>query len=73
MTSSDNTLGEKAKVVIISQAGAEGLDLKYVRQVHIMEPWYNMSRIEQIIGRAVRTCSHKALPFPSRNVQIFLY
>lgn len=73
VTSEENSRGGKAKVVIISQAGAEGLDLKYVRQVHIMEPWYNMSRIEQIIGRAVRTCSHKALPFPLRNVQIFLY
>ena len=73
VTADDNVYGQRAKVVIISQAGAEGLDLKYVRQVHVMEPWYNMSRIEQIIGRAVRTCSHKALPFPLRNVQIFLY
>ena len=32
-----------------------------------------MSRIEQIIGRAVRTCSHKSLPFIERNVEIYLY
>ena len=32
-----------------------------------------MSRIEQIIGRAVRTCSHKALPFGQRNVELYLY
>ena len=32
-----------------------------------------MNRIEQIIGRAVRTCSHKDLPFSKRNVQIYLY
>ena len=73
LTQPSNADGASAKVVIISQAGAEGLDLKFVRQVHILEPWYNMSRIEQIIGRAVRTCSHRALPFPRRNVQIFLY
>ena len=54
-------------------AGAEGLDFKFIRQVHILEPWYNMNRIEQIIGRAVRTCSHKDLPFIERNVQIYLY
>jgi hypothetical protein len=73
VTAKDNVDGRKAKVVIISQAGAEGLDLRFVRQVHVLEPWYNMSRIEQIIGRAVRTCSHRDLPFPMRNVQIFLY
>jgi hypothetical protein len=65
--------GEIIKVVLISQAGSEGLDFKAIRQVHIMEPWYNVNRIEQIIGRAVRNFSHKDLPFEKRNVQIFLY
>ena len=49
------------------------MDFKNIRQVHILEPWYNTNRIEQIIGRAVRTCSHKLLPFSERNVMIFLY
>jgi hypothetical protein len=72
-TDDDNVNGSKVKVILISQTGAEGLDLKFVRQVHVIEPWYNMNRIEQIIGRAVRTCSHKALPFVMRNVEIYLY
>lgn len=72
-TDDDNVNGSKVKVILISQTGAEGLDLKFVRQVHVLEPWYNMNRIEQIIGRAVRTCSHKALPFHQRNVEIYLY
>jgi len=72
-TDIDNKDGEKVKVILISQAGSEGLDFKYIRQVHVLEPWYNMNRIEQIIGRAVRQCSHKDLPFQKRNVQIFLY
>jgi hypothetical protein len=38
-----------------------------------MEPWYNMNRIEQIIGRARRNCSHKDLPLEERNVQLFLH
>jgi len=65
--------GHKIKVVLISQAGSEGLDFKAIRQVHILEPWYNVNRMEQIIGRAVRNFSHKDLPFSKRNVQIFLY
>jgi hypothetical protein len=68
-----NKDGKKIKVVLISQAGSEGLDYKCIRQVHILDPWYNMSRIEQIIGRAVRTCSHRLLPFSQRNVEIYLY
>lgn len=73
LTDEDNKNGEKIKVVIISMTGAEGIDFKNLRQVHILEPWYNLSLIEQIIGRAVRTCSHKQLPFVKRNVEIFLY
>ena len=69
----DNEHGQRIKVVIISKAGSEGIDFKNVRQVHIMEPWYNLNRIEQIVGRAVRNCSHTDLPFVERNVQLFLY
>ena len=72
-TNIDNTNGAKVKVIIISKAAAEGLDFKYIRQVHILDPWYNMNRIEQIIGRGVRHCSHKNLPLTERNVQIFLH
>jgi hypothetical protein len=73
LTNDDNKDGNKVKVVLISRAGSEGIDFKYIRQVHIMEPWYNMNRAEQIIGRAVRNFSHKKLDFEKRNVQIFLH
>ena len=54
----NNTNGEKIKVVIISKAGSEGLDFKNIRQIHILEPWYNINRIDQIIGRGVRNLDH---------------
>jgi superfamily II DNA or RNA helicase len=73
LTNEDNKDGSKVKVILISKAGSEGIDFKFIRQVHILEPWYNMNRIEQIIGRAVRNFSHKNLPFEKRNVQIFMY
>ena len=73
LTNDDNINGDKIKVVLISQAGSEGLDFKAIRQIHIMEPWYNMNRIEQITGRGVRNFSHKGLPFEQRNVEIFLH
>ena len=73
LTNSNNLNGKNVKVVLISKAASEGIDLKNIRQVHILEPWYTMSRIEQIIGRAVRSFSHQNLPFEDRNVEIFLH
>lgn len=69
----NNEYGQKIKVIIISRSGAEGIDFNSIRQVHILDPWYNMSRIEQIIGRGVRFCSHKTLLFENRNVEIYLH
>ena len=73
ITDENNKKGEFVKVILISKAGAEGLDFKNIRQVHILDPWYNMNRIEQIIGRAVRNLSHCRLPFEERNVEIYLH
>ena len=73
LTNEDNKDGNKVKIVLISKAGSEGIDLKFIRQVHILDPWYNMNRIEQIIGRAVRNFSHKDLAFEKRNVEIFMH
>lgn len=73
ITKADNKDGSKVKVIIISKAASEGLDFKNIRQVHILEPWYNLNRIEQIIGRGVRNLSHCNLPFKERNVEIYMY
>ncbi|MGI9555034.1 MAG: SNF2-related protein [Vampirovibrionia bacterium] len=70
---SKNKDGLLIKIILISRAGSEGLDFANIRQVHILDPWYNTNRIEQTIGRAVRNCSHKNLPFTERNVMIFMY
>ena len=73
ITNPNNKNGEMVKVVLISKAGSEGLDFKCIRQVHILEPWYNMNRIEQVIGRGVRNLSHCMLPFKMRNVEIYMH
>ena len=69
----ENVDGSLVKVILITKSGAEGLDFQNIRQVHVLEPWYNMNRIEQIIGRGVRYKSHCNLSFEQRNVQIFLH
>ena len=68
-----NMKGEVCRVFMITGAGAEGLSLKNVRAVHLMEPYWNKVRMDQVKGRAVRICSHKDLPQKDRNVDIFTY
>lgn len=72
-TSLDNLHGELIKILLITSSAAEGLDLKAVRQIHIMEPYWNQMRIDQVIGRGVRRNSHIMLPPEERNVSIYRY
>jgi len=69
----NNFKGEIIKVIMITQSGAEGISLANVRQVHIMEPYWNYVRLDQVKGRAIRICSHMDLPPEDRNVDIFTY
>ena len=71
--SSSNDDGSKIQVVVGSPAIKEGVSLMRVRQVHILEGYWNHSRLEQIYGRAVRYCSHKSLPEADRTVNIYIY
>jgi hypothetical protein len=58
---------------MISASGAEGIDLRNVRYVHIVEPYWHPVRIEQVVGRARRICSHQDLPPELRTVEVFMY
>ena len=68
-----NSDGGLCRVFCITSAGAEGLSLKNVRRVHIMEPFWNSVRTDQVKGRAVRICSHIDLDLADRNVEVFTY
>lgn len=57
----DNLFGKNIKVIIGTKTMSEGITLKNVRQIHIVEPWWNFSRLDQIIGRGVRSGSHEHL------------
>ena len=70
---SNNLYGEIIKVLMITASGAEGISLKNVRYVHITEPYWHPVRIEQVIGRARRICSHQDLPETLRTVEVFMY
>lgn len=68
-----NLRGDFVKVLMITRSGAEGISLKNVRGVHILEPYWNNIRIDQVIGRANRTNSHIELPKSERNFTVYNY
>jgi hypothetical protein len=65
--------GGRVKAILGSQITTEGLDLKCVRGIHILDPWYHLNRLEQIIGRGIRFCSHADLDIQFRNCLIYMY
>jgi superfamily II DNA/RNA helicase len=71
--SSNNIDGSQIKVILLSSAGAEGIDLFNIRTVLILEPNWDEETIYQIIGRAIRQCSHRDLPLSERNVQVYRF
>jgi hypothetical protein len=71
--SDDNMMGQIIKLLMITSAGAEGINLRNTRYVHIMEPYWHPVRVEQVIGRARRICSHDKLPQELQTVQVFVY
>lgn len=71
--SNNNNMGEIIKVFMITAAGSEGINLRNTRYVHLMEPYWHPVRLEQVIGRARRICSHKDLPAALQTVEVFLY
>jgi hypothetical protein len=71
--SAGNTHGELLSLLLISSTGAEGLDAKNIRRIHIMEPYWSNSRHAQVISRGVRNDSHIALPPAEKNVQPYIY
>ena len=71
--SQNNNYGEIIKVFMISSSGAEGISLRNVNYVHIVEPYWHPVRTDQVIGRARRICSHDELPIERQFVKVFMY
>jgi hypothetical protein len=72
----DNINGSKIKFILGSKVMNEGFTLKFVKQVHILDVHFNLNKVYQTIGRAIRHCVHYEIasesnPFP--EVEVFRY
>jgi hypothetical protein len=69
----NNVDGSQIKVILGSPSIKEGVSLLRVQEVHIIEPYWNFSRLNQVIGRAIRFCSHKDVPYEKQFVKVYIY
>lgn len=69
----ENSSGNFISLLLISKSGAEGLSLRNVRSIHVMEPFWNYARVEQIIARGSRLFSHIDLIKSEQNIQPYIY
>ena len=61
------------RALLITGAGAEGLDLKRTNLVQLLEPHWHDARTDQAEGRAIRYGSHAGLPPWDRRVDVERY
>ena len=64
---------KNVKIFLGSQSASEGLSLFGYREIHILEPHFNLSMLQQAIGRTIRTGSHLHLPLEERNVTVYMH
>ena len=69
----NNKYGQQCLILLTTSSGSEGISLMNVRQVHVLEPYWNNVRIRQVIGRARRIKSHVTLPKDQQNVSVYNY
>jgi hypothetical protein len=69
----ENTDGKIVRIIIGTQVIAEGVSFKAIRRVSLMETNWSIAQAKQIIGRAVRLCSHNNLKHKERTVAIYQY
>jgi len=67
-----NMDGREVKIIIGSQVASEGVDFRFVREIYIFDSWFHLNKMEQVLGRGIRTCSHSLLPPEQRNCTTYL-
>lgn len=68
-----NMYGSKMKIIIGTSVMAAGVSLFDTREVHVLEPQWKYSIMDQIVGRINRVCSHVNLPISERTFKVYFY
>ena len=69
----NNEYGSELKIILGSPSASTGVSFFRVQEVHLLESYWNWSKMDQIIGRAIRFCSHKDVEPDRRLVKVYIY
>jgi superfamily II DNA or RNA helicase len=69
----DNRKGTELKVLLITEAGSEGINVLECNNIHIVESSTKENRTRQAIGRVIRYKSHTNLPKDEQYVNVWRY
>lgn len=72
----ENKDGQYIKIVIGSKVMNEGITLRNIKEIHVLDVHYNLGKVDQVIGRGIRFCTHYDIlndenPYP--KVEIHKY
>lgn len=72
----ENKDGKYIKLVIGSKVMNEGITLRNIKEIHILDVYFNLGKVDQVIGRGIRFCTHydiinESNPFP--KVEVYKY
>lgn len=72
----NNKEGKIIKIVIGSKVMNEGITLRNIKEIHVLDVHFNLGKVDQVIGRGIRFCTHYNItnednPFP--KVEIYKY
>lgn len=68
-----NDPSQRIKAILGTDTASQGLDFKQIREVHVLEPWWNMSKMRQVTGRGIRRCSHASLSPAMNNTTVYFH
>lgn len=64
-------LNKRYRILLITKAGAEGVDLQRTRGIFVIDGQWNDALYEQIVARAIRFKSHYDLPKKDQFVEVY--
>lgn len=56
-----NVDGKMIKFVLGSRVINEGISFKNISEIHVLDVYFNLGKVDQVIGRGIRHCSHMQL------------
>ena len=66
----NNSTGQFIKIILGSSVLTEGISMFNIKDIHILDAQFTLTKIDQIIGRGIRYCSHFSLMTEKNQIPV---